>query len=82
VIEAVGPRGHFLRHGHTRDHLRHHSFSDLTAQPLKGGGYRDPIEVAREKTEWILQNHHPQPLEEAQQIEFRRILEAAERELG
>jgi trimethylamine--corrinoid protein Co-methyltransferase len=82
VIEAVGPRGHFLRHGHTRDHLRHQWFSDLTAQPIKGGDYRDPIEVAREKTDWILQNHHPQPLEEAQQAEFGRILKAAERELG
>jgi len=81
VIEVVGPRGHFLRHGHTRDHLRERWFSDLTAQPIKGGDYRDPIEVAREKTAWILENHHPQPLEEAQRAELGRILQAAEREL-
>jgi trimethylamine:corrinoid methyltransferase-like protein len=82
VIEAVGPRGHFLRHGHTRDHLRHQWFSDLTAQPLKGGDYRDPVEVAREKTDWILENHHPLPLEETQRTELNRILAAAEQELG
>lgn len=82
VIKAVGPRGHFLRHRHTRDHLRQRWFSDLTAQPVKGGRYRDPIEVAREKTEWILEHHHPEPLDEAQQAELTRILQAADQELA
>ena len=82
VIKAVGPRGHFLRHRHTRDHLCQRWYSDLTAQLGEGGGYRDPIEVAREKTAWILENHHPEPLEEAKQVELKRILQAAERELG
>jgi trimethylamine--corrinoid protein Co-methyltransferase len=82
VIKAVGPRGHYLRHPHTRDHVRQWRFSDLIAQPKEGGGYRDPIEVAREKVDWILENHHPEPLEESQQAELKRILEAAEQELG
>jgi trimethylamine--corrinoid protein Co-methyltransferase len=82
VIEAVGPRGHFLRQGHTRNHLRRRWFSDLTAQLDEGGGYRDPIKVAREKTEWILENHHPMPLEDVKRVELQRILQAAERELG
>ena len=82
VIEAVGPRGHFLRERHTRRHMRKLGYSELTAQPNPEGGYRDPIEVAREKTDWILENHHPEPLDGAQQAEFRRILRAAERELG
>jgi trimethylamine--corrinoid protein Co-methyltransferase len=81
VIKEVGPRGHFLRQRHTRTHLRRRQFSDLVAQPRAGGGYRDPIEVAREKAEWILANHHPEPLAEAQQAELKRILQAAEREL-
>lgn len=83
VIAEVGPRGHFLRQTHTRDHIRELPLSELTTQPLeRGGGYHDPIEVAQEKTEWILENHHPQPLEEAQRAELRRILQAAEAELG
>jgi trimethylamine--corrinoid protein Co-methyltransferase len=82
VIQAVGPRGHFLRQEHTRTHLRQQWFSELTAQPVKGGSYRDPIEVAREKTEWILENHRPEPLDDAQQAEFERILQAAEGELA
>ena len=82
VTKAVGPRGHFLRHPHTRDHMRQREFSDLTAQPRKEGGYRDPIEVAREKTDWILEHHHPEPLEESQQAELTRILQAADQELA
>jgi trimethylamine--corrinoid protein Co-methyltransferase len=82
VIKAVGPRGHFLSQRHTRQHLRQLEFSELTAQPREGEGYRDPIEVAREKTEWILEHHHPEPLEEAQQAELKRILHAADRELA
>jgi trimethylamine--corrinoid protein Co-methyltransferase len=82
VIKQVGPRGHFLRQRHTRDHMRKRQFSDLTAQLEEGGGYRDPIQVAREKVEWILEHHHPQPLEDAQQAELKRIIQAAERELG
>jgi trimethylamine--corrinoid protein Co-methyltransferase len=81
VIKAVGPRGHYLRQRHTRDHIRQRQFSDLTAQPQAGDGYRDPIEVAREKVNWILEHHHPEPLQEAKQAELMRILQAAEREL-
>ena len=81
VIKSVGPRGHFLGQPHTRRHIRQLEFSELTAQPRDGGGYRDPIEVAREKTDWILENHHPAPLSDGQRSELDRILRAAEREL-
>lgn len=81
VIKAVGPRGHFLRQKHTRQQLRKLEFSELTNQLGKEGGFRDPIEVAVEKTAWILENHHPEPLSEAQQSELNRILQTAENEL-
>ena len=61
-------------------HLR--EFSDLISQPKEGGGYRDPIDVARETTDWILANHHPQPFTETQQSEFKRSHRAAEGEKG
>jgi trimethylamine--corrinoid protein Co-methyltransferase len=82
VIKAVGPRAHFLGQKHTRNQMRQRRFSDLVNQSAKEGGYRDPIEVAREKVAWILENHRPEPLGEAQSIELTRILAAAERELG
>jgi trimethylamine--corrinoid protein Co-methyltransferase len=80
VVKAVGPRGHYLAQKHTREQMRKWELSELVNQPSPKGGYRDPIEVAREKTEWILEHHHPKPLEEAQQAELKRILAAAERE--
>jgi trimethylamine--corrinoid protein Co-methyltransferase len=82
VIKAVGPRGHFLGQRHTRDHMRKRQFSDLTAQTDQGSSYRDPIEVAQEKTNWILENHFPEPLDEVKQAELKRILQAADQELA
>jgi trimethylamine--corrinoid protein Co-methyltransferase len=82
IVKTVGPRGHFLFQDHTRDHMRQRQLSDLVAQPKAGGGYRDPIEVAREKVNWILEHHHPQPLADAQKAEMENVLQAAERELN
>jgi len=82
VIKATGPRGAFLKQRHTREYMRKRVFSDLTMQPDKGGGYRDPAEVALEKTSWILDNHQPEPLERHQQIELARILSSAEKTIN
>ncbi len=82
VIQTVGQRGHYLSQRHTRDYIRKFDFSDVYNVPAKDGTYRDAIEVAGEKTDWILENHHPEPLSEHQQTELSRILEAAEKELS
>ena len=81
VVKEVGPRGHFLSQRHTRHHMRKLRFSELVSQPGESG-YREPIEVAVERTARILEQHHPQPLEEAQEVELGRILQAADRELA
>jgi len=78
VIKTVGPRGHFLRHPHTRAHVRRRAFSSLSGQTKPGGETLEPAEVACKKAEWILANHHPQPLEGNQQIELRKIVEIAD----
>jgi trimethylamine--corrinoid protein Co-methyltransferase len=82
VIDAVGPRGHFLRERHTREYFRKLRFSDVVHVPAKEGMYRDPLEVAREKTDWILENHHPEPLSDNQQRELTKIIALAEKELS
>ena len=82
VIQSVGPRGHFLREKHTREYLRKLEFSDVVHVTDNAGGYRDPIEQAREKTDWILENHHPEPLSEIQKNELDRIIQAAEKQLS
>jgi len=81
VIDAVGPRGHFLRERHTREYFRKLGFSEVQHVPTKDGKYRDVFEVAREKTDWILENHHPEPLSDEQQKELSKIVKAAEKEL-
>ncbi len=82
VVQAVGPGGHYLGQKHTRKHLRDSVKLGVTHQVDSEGKYRDPLEVAREKATWILDNYRPEPLEKAQQDEFARILSAAEKEIG
>jgi trimethylamine--corrinoid protein Co-methyltransferase len=82
VVASVGPGGHYLAEQHTRTHMRTSLRRGLPHEPAPEGGYRDPVEVAREKVAWIRANHHPEPLETAQQAELARILAAADREIG
>jgi len=82
VVASVGPGGHFLAEPHTRTHMRTSMRRALTHEPAPHGGFRDPVEVARERVNWIRANHHPEPLHDAQQAELARILAAAGRDLG
>jgi trimethylamine--corrinoid protein Co-methyltransferase len=82
IIHKVGPRGQFLQQKHTRENMHKHIFSELTHQQKPDGFHRDPITVAREKVDWILTHHHPEPLSDFQQRELTRILNKADIELG
>jgi len=82
VIENVGPGGHFLSQKHTRKHMRTAMVRGVTHQLDSMGKYRDPVDYAREKVTWILENHHPEPLPGDVQSEIDRILNAAEKELN
>ena len=82
VVQKVGPGGHYLAQKHTRKHMRTAMKPGLGHQMDAEGKYRDPLEVARERVKWILDNHQPEPLEEAQQAELTKILTAADKELG
>ena len=82
IIQTVGQRGHYLSQPHTREYMRKLGYSEVIYTPDTDGKYRNPIEMAREKTDWILKNHHPEPLSEPQQAELKRILETADKELS
>jgi len=82
AVASVGPGGHYLAEEHTRTHMRTSLRRGLNHEPADSGGYRDPVEVARERVDWIRANHHPEPLETAQQAELARILAGADREIG
>jgi len=45
------------------------------------GRDRVPREFAVDRVNWILANHHPEPLDAVRQSELDRILAAADREL-
>jgi trimethylamine--corrinoid protein Co-methyltransferase len=81
VIGKVGPGGHFLAQKHTRKHMRHSMVRSITQQLDEEGNYRPVLDAAREKFNWIYENHHPEPLDAAVQSELTRILELADREL-
>jgi trimethylamine--corrinoid protein Co-methyltransferase len=81
-IRAVGPGGNFLGQKHTREHIRTSLVRSVTHQLGSDNKYRDPHEAALEKADWILKNHHPEPLEAAKQAELARILGAADAELN
>jgi trimethylamine--corrinoid protein Co-methyltransferase len=82
VVASVGPGGHFLAEQHTRTHMRTALRRGLTHELAAAGGYRDPVEVARERVAWIRANHHPEPLDPATARELARILDIADREHG
>ena len=83
IIGDVGPGGHYLSQRHTRKHMRPLAKKlGITHEIDAEGKYRDPLEVAREKVKWILENYEPEPLEKAKQVELTRILDAADKELG
>jgi len=81
IINTVGPGGHFLSQKHTRKHMRTSMVRSLLHQLDSTGKYRNPVEYAREKVTWILENHHPEPPEENVQNEINRIVAAADKEL-
>jgi trimethylamine--corrinoid protein Co-methyltransferase len=82
AIHAVGPGGHFLAQKHTRLHMRDAMKRAITHQVGPDGKYLDARQVAIEKTKWILENHQPEPLQENQKKELRRILSLADQALG
>jgi len=81
VINTVKPGGHFLGQKHTRKHMRTAMVRGVIHQLDEMGKYRQLEEYAREKTKWILDNHHPDPPPENVQKEIDRILAAADKEL-
>jgi trimethylamine--corrinoid protein Co-methyltransferase len=80
IIKDVGPRGHFLKQKHTRQHIRDFRLSRLTGQKGSDGGERDPRQVALDAFKHLHETHRPRPLPDQVLSELDRILAAAERE--
>jgi trimethylamine---corrinoid protein Co-methyltransferase len=82
VVQKVGPGGHYLAQAHTRAHLRTSTALAITHVPASGGGYRDPVEVAREEAERLYHEYRPQPLDDSVRAELGSLLAAVETKLN
>jgi trimethylamine--corrinoid protein Co-methyltransferase len=79
VIKAVGPRGHYLREKHTRQHIRDFHYSPFFHQRGPGGKLREPRDLAIEEFKRIYAAHQPEPLPDSVLKELDQILAAADR---
>jgi trimethylamine--corrinoid protein Co-methyltransferase len=84
TIREVGPRGTFLDKEHTAENVRkfwpNSILFEKSVEP--GKRYKDPTEAAWDQIHWILENHHVPELEPKVQSEIKKIIEAAEKEIG
>jgi trimethylamine--corrinoid protein Co-methyltransferase len=85
LIKSVGRSGDFISQMHTLEHMQDHSQPELMdrrrMEKWQAAGARDSYQQALEKTRYILQNHHPDPLPAKVQKELKRIIEETEKEL-
>jgi trimethylamine--corrinoid protein Co-methyltransferase len=79
VIKSVGPGSHFLRHKHTRKHIRDFLLSPISDEIYISDQPRPSREVALEEFHRINETHHPEPLPQEKLSELDRILAAADR---
>jgi trimethylamine--corrinoid protein Co-methyltransferase len=82
MVREVGHRGMYLTQRRTANEVpRLWPPSILFENPQRRDEkYRDPVEVAHEAIEWILENHQPAPLPEDVKQELGRIVAAAEQD--
>jgi trimethylamine--corrinoid protein Co-methyltransferase len=84
VIQTVGPGGHYLTQKHTRRTIRDIWLPELThpAPRMDGQPTPDIRERARATFKRILTEHKPEPLPKDIQLELKKIMKAAEKELS
>ncbi len=80
VIEKVGPGKNFLAQRHTLQHVKTDHFMpnliDRRAfDAWSADGSKSLVDRAREKTKWILANHHVPPLEADVQKKLAAVIE-------
>lgn len=80
VIERVGPGKNFLAQRHTLAHVKtDHFMPNLidrrSFDAWSADGSKTLVDRARERTKWILANHHVTPLEPGVQEELHAVIE-------
>ncbi len=82
MIREVGPRGMFINQKRTVKETRNLWPPSILFEdsPEPDQRYRDPVEVAHEGIEWILENHKPEPLPADVKQELRKIVDIADQD--
>ena len=85
VIKSVGVSGDFISQRHTLEHMQEHSHPEFIdrsrMEKWQAAGAPDSYRRAKEKTQYILQNHQPEPLPENMLKELKDIIKETETEL-
>jgi trimethylamine--corrinoid protein Co-methyltransferase len=85
VIHEVGPANHYLGEQHTLDHMRdlwRSTYMDRSSwEEWLGADEPDPEQAALAEVRRILDEHEPEPLDEALSAELTRIVAAREAEI-
>jgi trimethylamine--corrinoid protein Co-methyltransferase len=82
MMREVGSDGMYLAQKRTAEELpKLWPPSILFEKPeLPDERYKDPVKVAHESVEWILENHEPAPLPKKVKKELRKIVDAADKD--
>jgi trimethylamine:corrinoid methyltransferase-like protein len=81
-IRAVGPGGHFMDREFTAMNIRRLWKPGVPREWSSAiGDFIDIRQAGREKVQWILENHQPEPLEEVKRKEIKQIIRDADRDL-
>ncbi|MFO8036338.1 MAG: trimethylamine methyltransferase family protein [Anaerolineales bacterium] len=83
MIREVGHQGIYVSRKETVDFYRSMWPQDSILYEdgkAEGRKWRDPVDVARERIGWILENHKPEPLPQDVKAEVRKIVAAADRD--
>jgi len=83
VIDRVGPRGNFLSDKHTLKHFKEEIwypeyFDRKNYDGWVKAGKKSLDKTLSEKVRWILENHHPEPLDPSIRQTIREIVERAD----
>jgi trimethylamine:corrinoid methyltransferase-like protein len=81
MIKEIGQHGAYITHKETAKayHTIWRTESILYEDGKdEGRKWRDPVGVAREAIRWILENHHPSPIDENVSKELRHIVDKAD----
>lgn len=82
MIREIGPRGSFLGQRRTVKQLPKLWPPSILLERSKERGrkYKDPVGIAREAISWVLDNHHPPPLDDSVRKEIRKIVDTADKD--